>query len=51
MIQFCQKNENLHFCQAERSVAKSIPVVDVAPTLDQNLFSCDGRKVIGAPYL
>ena len=28
----------LHFCQAQRSVAESIPVVEVAATLDQDLF-------------
>ena len=50
MLQFWQKNEilyfcqNLHFCQAERSVAKSIPVIDVAPMLDQNLFSCNAER-------
>ena len=30
----------LHFCQAQCSVAKSIPMVDVASTLDQDLFTC-----------
>ena len=28
----------LHFCQAQRSVAESIPVVEVAAKLDQDLF-------------
>ena len=30
--------EPLHFCQAQCSVSKSIPVVDVPPSLDQNLL-------------
>ena len=32
------KFKMLHFCQAQRSVAESIPVVEVAATLDQDLF-------------
>ena len=28
----------LHFCQAQCSVAESIPMVEIAPTLDQDLF-------------
>ena len=32
------KFKMLHFCQAQRSVAESIPVVEVAAKLDQDLF-------------